>query len=88
MAVYLYLDKELKIVHSNGGCPELRMAKKYNYWETLRVEGKEEARRVDQLYKPCPRCEREAEKERTRATTARRKSYGRKRSGRNDDEWR
>lgn len=70
---YLYIDPELRIVHSTRTCPAARVAVKYNTLESFKLATVGDARELDSRARPCDRCQKDE---------ARRRGEGKTRSSR------
>lgn len=73
----VWLDTELKTIHTSRSCSGTKIPSKYGYLKMQRVSTVEQARELDQSYRACDRCK-DALKGKNDPTTRREFRYKRK----------
>lgn len=61
----IWIDQDLKVMHSRDNCPGLRIPRKYNRVERHVVRDLEQARRLDSEHRACEGCRKDLAHRRT-----------------------
>jgi hypothetical protein len=61
----LWIDTELKIMHTRNNCPGAKIPSKYGYLRREYVRTPEQARELDTEYRACEGCKKELERKKS-----------------------